>query len=190
METVYANYANRMKALGNKARKEYVHTGDIEYSPTAAETYKKEVASLKQKLLESEKNRPLERAAQAIVQSKLQLDRESNPDMTKEEEKKRTNQHLREAREITGAQRYRFDITDREWEAMQMGAVRKTTQQAIFLAADSDKIKAKALPRTENKMSTSEVARAKRMLKNDYTLAEVAETFGVSVSTLQNNVYD
>ena len=190
METVYANYANRMKALGNKARKEYVNTGDIEYNPTAAETYKTEVASLKQKLLDSEKNRPLERAAQAIVQSKLQLDREANPDMTKEEEKKRTNQHLREAREITGASRYRFDITDKEWEAMQMGAVRKTTQQAIFLAADSDKIKSKALPKTSSKMSSDEITRAKRMLKNDYTLAEVAETFGVSVSTLQNNVYE
>ena len=190
METVYANYANRMKALGNKARKEYANTGDIDYNPTAAETYKKEVESLKRKLLESEKNRPLERAAQVIVQSKIQLDKESNPDMTNEEVKKRTNQHLREAREITGAQRYRFDITDREWEAMQTGAVRKTTQQAIFLAADSDKIKAKALPRTNNTLTTAEVSRAKRMMKNGYTLAEVADALDVSVSTLSKNVYE
>lgn len=189
METVYAKYANRMKALGNKARKTYVNTGDIEYSPTAAETYKAEVASLKRKLLESEKNRPLERAAQAIVQSKIQMDKESNPDMTNEEIKKRTNQHLREAREITGAQRYRFDITDREWEAMQTGAVRKTTQQAIFLAADSDKIKEKALPRSNNTLSVTELSRARRLLKNGYDLSEVAEALDVSVSTLTKNVY-
>lgn len=190
METVYANYANRMKALGNKARKEYVNTGDIEYNPTAAETYKKEVESLKQKLLDSEKNRPLERAAQGIVRSKIQLAKERDPDMSKDEEKKLTNQYLREAREITGAQRYRFDITDREWEAMQTGAVRKTTQQAIFLAADSDKIKARALPRADNKLTVSEISRAKRMIKNGITLAEVADVLDVSVSTLQKNIYD
>lgn len=189
MEAVYANYANRMKALGNKARKEFVNTGDIEYNPTAAETYKAEVESLKRKLLESEKNRPLERAAQVIVQSKIQLDKEANPEMTSEEIKKRTNQHLREAREITGASRYRFDITDREWEAMQMGAVRKTTQQAIFLAADSDKIKSKALPKSNNSLSAPEIARAKRMLKNGYDLAEVADALDVSVSALIKNIY-
>jgi hypothetical protein len=188
MEEIYADYANRMKALGNKARKTYVETGDIEYNQTAAETYKNEVASLKQKLLESEKNRPLERAAQSIANSKLQLAKERNPELTKEEEKKYRNQALREARDITGASRYRFEITDREWEAMQTGAVRKTVQQAIFAAADSDAIKARAMPRNDGKLTSYTLSRAKNMLKNDYTLEEVASALDISVSTLTRNL--
>lgn len=188
MEEIYADYANRMKALGNKARKTYAETGDIEYNQTAADTYKNEVASLKQKLLESEKNRPLERAAQSIANSKLQLAKERNPELTKEEEKKYRNQALREARDITGAARYRFEITDREWEAMQTGAVRKTVQQAIFAAADSDAIKARAMPRNDGKLTSYTLSRAKSMLRNDYTLEEVASALDISVSTLTRNL--
>lgn len=188
METVYANYANRMKALGNKARKEYYWTDEIQYNASAAETYKAEVESLKNKLIEAEKNRPLERAAQAIANAKLQLYEQSHSDLTKEEIKKFKNQALKEAREETGAARYKFEITDKEWEAMQTGAVRQTTQKKIFIAADSDAIKARALPRNDGKLATPLIARAKRLLKNGYTLEEVADSLDVSVSTLERNV--
>lgn len=188
IEEVYAEYANRMKALGNLARKTYMQTPDIEYSPSANKAYKAEVDHLKEELVKYDKNRPIEREAQRIAGSQLRLKKQANPEMTKEEEKKWRNLLLRRAREQTGAQRYRFDITDREWEAIQSGAVNKTTLKSILLAVDNDKIMKRALPSNGLKMSTSDIRRAKMMLKNDYTLEEVADAFDVSVSTLTRNV--
>ena len=46
MERAYAEYASKMKALANKARKEMMTAGKINYSSTANQIYKKEVASL------------------------------------------------------------------------------------------------------------------------------------------------
>ena len=64
MEEVYANYANSMKALANKARLEMVKTGKIEYSASAKEVYKNEVASLETKLNTALLNSAREREAQ------------------------------------------------------------------------------------------------------------------------------
>lgn len=189
MEEVYKGYANRMKKLGNKARLSYLNTGDMKYNETAAKTYAKEVASLKQKLIDYNKNKPLERQAQAIAMAQLQLKRDSSPEgLTKEEEKKIRNQAMAEARDRVGAKKNDIEFTDREWEAIQTGAVKKTMQRDLFMAADSDKVKQRALPRQESKMTDAMITRAKRMIRNNITLAEVAETLGVSVSTLQKSI--
>lgn len=188
METVYAEYANRMKALGRKARLEAKKTGDLAYDPVAAKTYAKEVASLKEQLERHDKNRPLERAAQRIVASKMQLIEQENPDMEDDERKKRKNQLLREAREATGAKSYQVKISDKEWDAIQSGALRKTFIERLFTAADNEEIIKRALPRDDHKLSATMIARAKRMLSGDYSLAEVSEALGVSVKTLQENV--
>ena len=42
-EREYAEYANKMKALANQARKEMVNTGKIAYSSSAKKTYQEEV---------------------------------------------------------------------------------------------------------------------------------------------------
>ena len=188
MEEIYADYANRMKALGNLARKTYMQTEDIKYDPTMAKVYKPEVDHLKAELVTYDKNRPIEREAQRIAGAQLRMKKQANPDMTKDEEKKWRNLLLRRAREQTGASRYRFDITDREWEAIQSGAVNKTTLKSLLLAVDNDKIMKRALPSNGLKMSTADIRRAKAMLKNDYTLEEVASAFDVSVSTLSKNI--
>lgn len=49
-EEVYADYANYMKALANRARKEMVGTGKIAYSSSAKAAYQSEVDSLMGKL--------------------------------------------------------------------------------------------------------------------------------------------
>lgn len=188
MEEIYADYANRMKALGNLARKTYMQTEDIKYDAAMAKVYKPEVDHLKAELVTYDKNRPIEREAQRIAGAQLRMKKQANPDMTKDEEKKWRNLLLRRAREQTGASRYRFDITDREWEAIQSGAVNKTTLKSLLLAVDNDKIMKRALPSNGLKMSTADIRRAKAMLKNDYTLEEVASAFDVSVSTLSKNI--
>ena len=62
MELLYADYANNMKSLANKARMEMISTKDIPYSAAAKATYRKEVDDLEAKLAYAELNRPRERA--------------------------------------------------------------------------------------------------------------------------------
>ena len=45
-EIAYAEYANKMKALANEARKAMVNTPDIPYSPAARAKYQPEVDRL------------------------------------------------------------------------------------------------------------------------------------------------
>ena len=50
MELVYADYANSMKSLANKARLEMANTGKIAYDRNARKVYQEEVKSLNEKL--------------------------------------------------------------------------------------------------------------------------------------------
>ena len=49
--------------------------------------------------------------------------RKDNPDMTKAEVKKASQQALAQARSSVGAKRSNIEITDKEWEAIQAGAI-------------------------------------------------------------------
>ena len=185
MELLYADYANKMKALANQARKEVYHTGDIDYSSSAKDTYANEVDSLNHKLNEALKNKPRERAAQIAGNSKVNAMKAENPDMTKEELKKLKNQALNRARMNVGAERKLIDITDREWEAIQAGAITKNKLRAILDNADMDIVRSKATPRKTTTITKSQVNRIKSMQKTGrYTLREIATALGVSTSTV------
>ena len=93
-EIAYADYANKMKALGNEARKAMVNTKDIQYSPDANKKYAPEVARLNAALNVALKNAPKERQAQAIANATVQAKRAANPAITKKELKKAGQQAL------------------------------------------------------------------------------------------------
>lgn len=188
MENVYADYAKHMIDLGRKARIVSASTKDIEYDAAAAKTYATEVAHLKEELKNFEKNQPLERHAQRFANNQFQLVKQQNPDMTKKEEGKIRNQLLKEARARTGAKRYEIEINDREWEAIQSGAINKTTLKKLLQSVDNDKIIERALPKESKKLSASVITRARRMVQNDYTWAEIAKALGVSQSALIEQV--
>lgn len=189
MEGIYAEYANRMKALGNEARKAYLKAeGEKEKrNPTAYQTYRKEVDHLMYQINEAKKNAPLERRAQALAQAKVELARQQNHyNMTKGEESKLLDRELKRAREVVGANRYRVTISPKEWEAIQAGAIAPTNQKELFRYADNDKLRDLAMPKTPVKLSKSYVNLAKSMLDSGYTLTEVAKRFDVAPSTLSN----
>lgn len=188
IEDVYADYANKMKAMANRARKEALTTPDLVKNPEALRVYKTEVSSLKAKLNESKKNSPLEAKAQALAQSTVRLKKQDNPDMTLAEEKKALDRALKRAREIVGAKRNAIEITDKEWEAIQAGAVSKTTLKDIFRFADQDALRERAMPKDRPKMSAANIATMKSMLARGYSNAEVAERFGISTTTLSKYV--
>lgn len=106
--------------------------------------------------------------------------------MDADELKKTRNQALAEARVRTGAKKTSVEFTDREWEAVQAGAISPSKLSQILQNADLDKVKALATPRTKLTMTGAKTDKARSMLASGYTIAEVAESLGVSTSTLSN----
>lgn len=184
METVYADHANALKSLANRARKASLEIQDTIYSPSARVTYRKEVDVLDAKLNLAFRNKPLERQAQLLANKIVSSKRNENPGMKKKDLKKIKGQALEEARTRRGAKKQNIVITDREWEAIQAGAVSKNRLHQMLLNTDVASLKERALPRAHKTMSVSKVFRGRSMLLSGYTRAEVASALGVSVSTL------
>ena len=185
MENVYASHANRLKALANEARKEILATHPIKRNPSAAKVYSQEVSSLNAKLKEALKNAPKERQAQILANYEVKVRIQDNPDLDDDDKKKIRGQALTKAREKVGAKKAMVEITDREWEAIQSGAVSNNVLTQILNNTDVDKLKERATPRQNKGLTSSKVSLAKAKIKAGYTLAEVAESLGVSPSTLQ-----
>lgn len=188
MESYYADYANTMKALGNAARAEARATGKLTYSPSANKTYADEVASLKEKLRVAEMNAPLERKAQTLANSTWLVEKADHPEYTNEDAKKAKSRHLAAARAAVGAGKEQIKIEDREWEAIQAGAIHDNSLLRILKNTDSKEVRVRAMPRGTT-INSFKLAKAKNMRRSgDYTWAEIAEILGVSVSALQKAI--
>ena len=183
-EELYADYANSMKALANEARKAIVTTPKMTRSPEAAKTYSQEVASLKAKLNNSLMNAPKERQAQLLANDIVNKMVASNPDMDKDQIKKKKQQALTEARYKFGAKRQTIEITDKEWEAIQKGAVSENVLERILQNADIDSLRSRATPRNNSTLSNAKLNKLQAMKASGYTNAEIAEALGVSASTV------
>lgn len=188
MEEVYANYANKMKALGNEARKEVISTKNTLYSPSAKQTYSKEVASLNAKLNEAIKNKPLERQAQILANNVISVKKKDNPDLDAEHLKKLKSQALNEARNRVGANKksVQVNITPKEWEAIQAGAISNSKLSQILDNTDLDVVKQYATPRTTTQITSAKEAKIKAMEASGYTIKEIADAVGVSTSAVSN----
>lgn len=188
-EMAYADYANSMKALANKARMEIVNTGDIEYSATAKRVYQAEVDSLMSKLNTAELNSVRERAAQRKANVEIASAKEANPNMKKGDIKKLGQRALNSARSDVGSvtrKNRNIQITDKEWEAIQAGAISKTQLKKILNNADVDALRERAMPKTQKSLSASQISRAKQLAATGYTLDEIAKKLGKSPSTISS----
>lgn len=188
IEQIYADHSNRLKSMANEARREAIRVKLTPYSPSAKEVYSHEAVSLKSKLHIAEKNAPLERQAQVVAQKIVSQKKRANPDMERDEERKLKGQALREARLRTGAGKQRIQLTDREWEAIQSGAISNHMLEKILNNSDLDAIRARATPRVNPVMTDAITSRARQMLASGYTLAEVSDHLGVAMSTLRSGV--
>lgn len=184
IETVYATHANKLKAMANKARKEALATPTIKQSASAKQTYAQEAASLKARLNLALMNAPLERQAQLLAGKIVASKKANNPNLDPDDLKTIKGQALVEARLRVGAKKQRIDITPREWEAIQAGAISNNVLTQIINNTDLDKLKQLATPRTAITITPAKLSKAKLMLNSGYTQSEVAEALGVSVSTL------
>ena len=186
MEKVYADYANSRKSMANEARKQAVNTPKLKRDPVAAKEYAAEVESLNRKLTIAEKNAPRERQAHILAKAIVKQKVEANPSIKSDDDAYRRlrGQALTGARLRVGAKKERIDIGDREWEAIQRGAISDSKLQRILRNTDADALKQRATPRNNESLSTSKTALAKAMAANGYTQAEIAERIGVSASTV------
>lgn len=183
-EEAYADYANKLKSLGNAARKTMINTGRIQYSSTAKQTYQNEYNSLMAKLNVSLKNAPKERQAQMMANTIISAKQKENPDMTSGEIKKAKQQALTYSRNLVGAKRQSIDINDREWEAIQAGAISETQLIKIIQNVDSTKLKERATPRTTKELTTAQIAKIKSMVASGYTNDQIAKSLNKSASTI------
>lgn len=191
MEHIYADYANSMKDLANKARLKAIDTGKIAYSKTARQTYAPEVESLNEKLRIALMNAPRERQAQlranAEVNAKIQRAKNEGKELKKDEVKKASQQALTKYRtDVNSVSRKdrSIKITDREWDAIQAGAVSENTLKKILNNADIDELRQRATPRTTTELSKAKINRIKAYAGSNYTIGEIAKKLGISASTV------
>ena len=191
MEKAYADYANKMKSLANQARKEMMSAGKIKYSAQAKATYQEEVDSLMSKLNIALLNAPRERQAQLLANAEVNRKKEANPDMKPADIKKASQRALSKYRGELGsvARRDRsIKVTDREWEAIQAGAISENTLLKILANSDTDVLRQKATPRATTTLSTAKVNRIKALQASNYTLSEIASKLGVSPTTVSQYI--
>ena len=184
MERIYADYANHMKSLANKARLEIESTGKIAYSPNAKKKYSEEVKSLNNKLERAQLNAPRERHAQLLANAEIKAKKMDNPNISKDEIKKAGQQALSKYRESVGAGKESIKITDREWEAIQSGAISENKLIAILNNTDKDNLRERATPRTGTTLSQAKINQIKAMRNSNYTLSQIAEKLNVSSSVV------
>ena len=190
MELIYADYANSMKDLANRARVMMVNTGKIEYNKNAKATYQEEVSSLMYKLNNAEKNRVRERAAQRLsnveVAQKKAAAEATGTKIKPGDERKLSQQAITKYRqEVQSATRKErnIDITDREWEAIQAGAISENYLKRILDNTDIDKLRERATPRATKELSQAKINQIKA-LSASYTASEIAEKLGISSATV------
>ena len=190
IEAVYADYANAMKSLANQARKESLALYDKmpRESKAAKAVYAKEVSELNRKLQLAQMNAPLERRAQVLGNAMAKQKIDSNPALDKDGIKKVKYQSLVEAREITGANKHKVYIEDREWEAIQAGAISPSKLREILMNGDKERITTLATPRYNSSLTPGQIARAKALRASGRSLTQIADSLGLPRSTVIDNL--
>ena len=187
IESIYADYANSMKALANRARMEYVKTGNLEYDRNAAKIYAKEVSSLEAKLNEAKKNNPKERLAQRLAASEIKRKQLLDPDLKGEDLRKVSQRAITKYREEVGSvsrSKRNIKIEAKEWEAIQAGAISNNRLKIILDNSDPEILREKAMPKKGKQPTSAQVMRMKALANSNFTLKEIALKMNCSVSTV------
>lgn len=104
--------------------------------------------------------------------------------MTKAEVKKASQQALTQARNQVGASRTSIDITDREWEAIQAGAISENKLAQILNNTNIDTVRQRATPRATTQISKAKQNRIAALSASGYSTSEIADALGISSSTV------
>jgi hypothetical protein len=190
IELMYADHSNKLKALANQTRLEYENTPTPKQNVSAKKTYAKEAADLDAKLSLAISNRPIERQAQRLSATMVQANRDYNPNWKDDKDKIRKVkfQALETARARLGAKNLDIEITPKEWEAIQAGAISAHKLTQILNNANMETVRKYATPKTSVLMTPTKMDRANQMLSMGFTRFDVAQQLGVSMSTLDKSM--
>ena len=195
IEEVYIQHANKLKRLGEEARAEARHTGAAVFNKEAYKVYKEQVKSLEDKLDLAKLNVPRERQANRIANKNVDIYIKANPDLANKDDKsaqdkvkKIRHREIEAARSVTGAKRNPIEITPKEWEAIDAGALTDTKISAILNYTDKNRAKDLATGHARTGLSDAKVSRARQLLNQGWTWAQVASELGVAPSTLRKSI--
>ena len=145
------------------------------------------------RLNEAEKNsvreRQAMRLANAEINAKKRAAEEAGEELTGGDLRKVSQRALSKYRQEVGSVSRRernIKITDKEWEAIQAGAITENKLKRILANADIDELRQRATPRETKAISNAKANRIKNMgATGNYTIAEIAEQLGLSTSTVK-----
>lgn len=197
IEGLYANFANGLKSLALQARKEALAIKPYPVDKDTKKLYSAEVASINDKIKNAMTNAPRERyaqikAADAVNKFKKEY-RDRGEDYIKGDKDKLANRTLQEARiaagaKMSGEKGRSIKLTDNEWRAINEGAVSSNVVKKMLNYTSDEEIRKFAMPKKENYISPGKKQMMKSMANNGYTLSEIADTLGVSTSTVSNYI--
>jgi hypothetical protein len=146
---------------------------------------------IKQKYNNMIANKPKERKAMLIananIKAKIQ-EQGLDPNISEDKKviKKISSVEMQRARDSVGAsgRKSKVTFTDREWEAVQAGAISDNMLTKFLNSSDSDEIVKRAMPKATATLSSAKLAKAKAMLNLGASYDEVAKACGVPKSTI------
>lgn len=190
VEEAYAEYANKLRALANKARKESIDIQIVKVDPALKKEYADEIASLNAKVNVAEANAPKERIAQVRANAWIREKTAQMPELKSKEYakdlKKLRQISIADARSDVGASKKEVyvHLTDREKQAIEAGAVSSTLLSSIMKNMDKDELREYVQPKEYKTVPSTKIDRMKAMDNIGYTLKEIAEATGLPVTTV------
>ena len=189
MELLYADYANSMKSLANKARVSMKNTENLKYDKNAAKIYSKEVSELEVALNNALKNSVKERQATRLAAADLKKKKASDPTMKAEDERKAGQRAMTKYREEVGSvsrRKRNITITDKQWEAIQAGAISENKLKKILDNSDPDILRERSMPKQTKGLTGAQISRIKAMANSNFTIQQIADKLGISKASVSN----
>lgn len=183
-EVLYADYANSLKSLANRARLEWSKTPTAKKDSSAEKAYAKEVEELDTMFVRINQNSPRERYAQQRATNNYYKKLKERDYLEEEDRKKIKNQCLSEARSAVKADKGFKTLTPRQWEAIENHAISGTKAERIIKKVDSKMLMQYALPKANRQISASKQSLIKSLARQGVPQSEIAEQLNISVGTV------
>lgn len=188
VESLYADHANEMKAIANHARLTAHRIPNPKVNGEAKKVYASEVEKLNADLRKAEAQAPLDRRAQVYANEIVKAKRQEDPLLRTDDDrrKKVERQAIATSRARLGLSKPTIEVSDRQWDAIQAGAVSASQLRSILKYADPKRVSELAMPRTNAVMTGAVSARAKAMLAAGVSMGDVAAALGIPLGTLKS----
>ena len=109
--------------------------------------------------------------------------------MKAEDERKAGQRAMTKYRESVGSVSRRnrnISITDKQWEAIQAGAISENKLKSILDNSDPDILRERSMPSNRKGLTPAQISRIKAMANSNFTLQQIADKLGISKSTVSN----